>query len=278
MNIEAPLAHKSFLVHVEATEESDRRLEAAVRFARATNATLQGVGGCKPSSVDNPWIATSYQLGSVIEAVNEQEAEDLKEAERRFHAAAACLGASTSWTSARDYPDLALQALAAGADVIITSIRRGPEATTAAAADLVMRAGVPVLALPDFVTRLQARRIIVAWKNTREARRAVSDALPLLAAAEEVTVIAAAEDQEDGNDSLGAVLGRLKRHGISAETLRLEKSDIGPADAFLHAAENSMADMIVAGAYGHSRLREWVLGGFTQALLARSRIPVHFSH
>lgn len=278
MSSKPTLAEMTYLVHVEATEESDRRLDAIVQFARSTNAALRGVGGCEPVSRANPWIATSYQVGSVIEVLAEFEAADLKQAETRFRAAAACLGGDASWEADHQYPDSSLPIRSAGADVIVTGIRRGPEATTAAAADLVMRAGVPVLAMPDYVGSISAKRIVVAWKNTREARRALTDALPFLSAADEVTITAAAEDDKESDDGLDAAIGRLKRHGIAAQGQRLGKSEREPVEAFLLAAEDAMADLIVAGAYGRSRLREWVLGGFTQGLLTQSRRPMLLSH
>jgi nucleotide-binding universal stress UspA family protein len=172
-----------------------------------------------------------------------------------------------------------LERCAAGADLMVASAHRGPKASTAAAADLVMRAGIPVLTIPTDLPALATNNIVVAWKNTPEARRAVSDALPLLKAAKRVTVLRVCRPGEDlADNGLDDVAGRLKRHGVNVATEALEHHDGDFADAVSVFAERGLFDLIVAGAYGQSRMREWALGGVTEGLLDRSTLPVLFSH
>jgi nucleotide-binding universal stress UspA family protein len=275
------MSYKSLLIHVEPTPESNLRLRVAVDLARGLGATLIGVGGNQPIYLDDSMLMTGYGDGAVIQTLVDMDTATLTEAEARFHAATGSLGAEAIWVSERDYPDHALQVCAAAADLIIASAHRGPKASTAAAADLVLRAGLPILTVPTDLPAIRTKNIVIAWKNTREARRAVSDALPLLIAAEEVTVlhvcptVAATSAAHSGLDD---VVARLTRHGVRPSVTTLERPSADTFQALTRFAEEQLADLIVAGAYGHSRAGEWMLGGVTQDLLAYSPLPVLFSH
>jgi nucleotide-binding universal stress UspA family protein len=271
------MSYHTLLVHVEPTPESDMRLRAAVRLASDFDATLIGVGGCKPAYIDNPWIAET--AGETIQALVDAESADLKEAKTRFHDLAVALGPAALWCSDRDYPDRVLAQRAAGADMIVSSAQGQSKASTAGAADLVMQAGIPVLVVPVDLPAIRTRTIVIAWKNTREARRAVSDALPLLKRAEHVTVLRICGAEQTHEESgLDSVAGRLLRQGVSASSETLTASTDDTTDVLTRFAEERLMDLIVAGAYGHSRVREWALGGVTHGLLERSPLPVLFSH
>jgi nucleotide-binding universal stress UspA family protein len=119
----------------------------------------------------------------------------------------------------------------------------------------------------------------VAWKNTREARRALADALPFLMRASQVTVaVISGESEEVEHIGLQEVSERLGRHGVKVKTLVAPKGCGTVTDAIERVAGEVSADLIVVGAYGHSRLQEWVLGGVTEDLLAASSRCVLFSH
>jgi nucleotide-binding universal stress UspA family protein len=138
------------------------------------------------------------------------------------------------------------------------------------AGDLVMRAGRPVLLVPPTAATLSLDRILVGWKDTREARRAIADALPLLAAAGQVTVVEIAAEGElpAARTRLGEVAAWLERHGVGVRVIAAP--GIGEDAPRLRAlATQHRADVIVGGAYGHSRMREWVLGGVTREVLLR---------
>jgi nucleotide-binding universal stress UspA family protein len=275
------MTYKTLLIHVEPTPESNLRLRIAVDLARELGATLIGVGGSQPLYLDNSGLMAGYGDGTVIQTLVDLDAASLTEAEARFHAATGSLARAAIWLSHTDYPDHALQVRAAGADLIIASAHRGPNTSTAAAADLVLRAGLPILTVPTDLAAIRTKNIVIAWKNTREARRAVSDALPLLIAADKVTVLhvcPAAATASAAHSGLDAVVARLTRHGVRPclKTLEMPREDT--FRAITKFAEEQLVDLIVAGAYGHSRLGEWVLGGVTQDLLAYSPLPVLFSH
>jgi nucleotide-binding universal stress UspA family protein len=142
-----------------------------------------------------------------------------------------------------------------------------------------MESGLPVLVGPQDNTGLDARNIIVAWKDTRECRRAIWDALPFLKRAKMVFLLHIIEggDQSDAETSLQSVARRLERHGVPTEIHVVEGAGARTSDSLCDGADRHGADLIVIGAYGHSRLREWVLGGVTQDFINYASQFVLFS-
>lgn len=148
--------------------------------------------------------------------------------------------------------------------------------------DILEKTGVPILLIPSsWQGNDPGRRILVGWNGSRQARRAIADAMPLLTAADAVDLLivdaeqhAPLRDEEPGAD----MAAYLARHGVKVELLRVQSNDRAAADVILQQAENRGADMIVIGAYSKSRLREAFLGGVTRSLLAELRIPLLISH
>ena len=122
--------------------------------------------------------------------------------------------------------------------------------------------------------------MVVAWKDTREARRALADSLPLLKRADEVLVLEVcdADLMEDAQLHTAAVAEHLRRYGISARPKAISAGRNEAADLIHRNAVEIGADLIVAGAYGHSRLGEWMFGGVTRDLLVRPERFVLMSH
>jgi nucleotide-binding universal stress UspA family protein len=147
---------------------------------------------------------------------------------------------------------------------------------------LIMRAGRPVLLVPRMSTQSEVGdRIIIAWNGAREASRAAFDAIPLLKAAKHVKILRVTVDtgpRRTHHLSAEKLCGTLARHHIrpEAEELLLSDSDVGPA--LLSAVKAENADLLVMGCYGHSRLREFVLGGATRHVLRHMTVPVLMSH
>jgi nucleotide-binding universal stress UspA family protein len=144
--------------------------------------------------------------------------------------------------------------------------------------DLVLGAGRPVLVAP-YVGEFRpiGKQVLVAWNASRESSRAVADALPILQSAQRVRLlaIAAAEGEGDTLDQLAAYLGR---HGVKTESNRAVASGIEAGDVLLDAVSDFGADLLVMGAWGHSRLRERLLGGVTRTILQQMTVPVLMSH
>jgi nucleotide-binding universal stress UspA family protein len=126
-----------------------------------------------------------------------------------------------------------------------------------------------------------ARTVLVGWKSSREAARAVNDALPLLREAESVTVLAINPREGIGGDGdvpAADIALHLARHGVKAAAAHTVATDISEGDALLNHAEEIGADLIVAGGYGHSRLTQYAFGGVTRTLLATMTAPLFLSH
>jgi nucleotide-binding universal stress UspA family protein len=181
------------------------------------------------------------------------------------------------------FPEEALADHAAGADWIL-AVRPEPPVSHILYADpgeLALRSGLPILVPPDGAAPLQARRIVVGWRDTREARRAVTDAMPLLSAAEEVLAVCVSSDShlEANRRSLEQLVARLNHHGCKARLEVVPERDNPPvADVLQDRASAIGADLIVMGAYAHSRLGEWIFGGVTRALLGGCKTYVLMSH
>jgi nucleotide-binding universal stress UspA family protein len=148
--------------------------------------------------------------------------------------------------------------------------------------DLVMACGRPMLVVPSTGEFGSAgRRVLIAWDGTREASRALHDALPVIAQAEAVwvmTVRARDANSDDRGPSLDGVIRHLQRHGITATTEESVGGDVPTADLLLSRASDMGADLLVAGAYHHSQLREAIIGGVSRDLLDHMTGPILMSH
>ncbi|MBK3775890.1 universal stress protein [Azospirillum sp. YIM DDC1] len=147
---------------------------------------------------------------------------------------------------------------------------------------VMMSCGRPVLLVPQAGLRPTiGKRIVVAWDAGRAAARAVADAMPMLEKATSVTVLVVdAASTPSGHGALpGADIGTLlARHGVTVEVASLSSEGSDVADVALNWMFDHDADLLVMGAYGHSRAREWVLGGATRSILDRMTVPVLMSH
>jgi nucleotide-binding universal stress UspA family protein len=140
--------------------------------------------------------------------------------------------------------------------------------------------GRPVLFVPFIQTQgLKLDRVMLCWDGSRAATRAIADSMPLLHKAGTVEIVIVGDKPSRSDEIPGADLGaHLARHGLKVEVKRLTAVDIDVASMLLSYAADSDADMMVMGGYGHSRLREFVLGGVTRALLESMTVPVLMSH
>ena len=139
--------------------------------------------------------------------------------------------------------------------------------------------GRPVLVVPYIQsTGLKLDRVIVCWDGSRNAARAIGDAMPLLRRAGAIDVVTV-EDRERRNELAGAnIATHLARHGLNVELKPIVSADLGVADAILSHAADTSADLIVMGGYGHTRLREFVLGGATSGILSAMTVPTLMAH
>lgn len=266
----------SILVHADAGPASNRRVKLAMEVAGLFDADLIGLGA---EACDATLVGGDAML---LETLRERTLVELAAAETHFRGLTA-ERRRVIWLSDQGYPDRMLALHARSADLIVTSrpARGDSPIYVPKLSDLVMKAGAPVLIAPESAATFSGRNVIVAWKDTRESRRAVSDALPFLKRAQKVVVVAiecpesACADQSEG---LVEVSQRLARHGVNACVEIAPKGSGSVTEALEDAAGRHGADLIVAGAYGRSRLEEWWMGGVTEDLVMSSPKFVLMSH
>jgi nucleotide-binding universal stress UspA family protein len=140
--------------------------------------------------------------------------------------------------------------------------------------------GGPVVVVPYIEkSGLKLDRVMVCWDAGRNAARAVADAMPFLGKAKAIDVVIVASERPKSDEIAGADIGQhLARHGLNVEVKRIVATDTDVANTILSHAADTAADFIVMGGYGHSRLREFILGGATRGILASMTVPALLSH
>jgi nucleotide-binding universal stress UspA family protein len=273
------MTFSTLMVHLELEHPNDARLQITGDLAEKFNAKVIGIAAADPQPPD-------YAGGSVARGFVEHERIEVKkrmeEAEARFRSAIDGRARDIEWRSALERPNDYVAREARAADLIIAGSSRDgvlfDRLRRIDPSDLVMVAGRPLLLVPPEVEYLKLDKVLVAWKDTREARRAVTDGLPLLRKAKDVTVVEIVE----GDASSGAAQDRVK--DVAAW---LKGHEILAFPKVMHAMSeaerieriwNTEADLVVAGAYGHARLREWVFGGVTRNLITRSQRCSFLAH
>lgn len=225
---------------------------------------------------------------AVIEAHAAREKETAAEIERLFRLRFEGTTVSPEWRSVADAMGPVkdrLLPLARNCDFVVTTLpaREGEsDPLDAIVEDLAIEAGRPVVAVPDVATlpRVGARPL-VAWDGSREAARAVFDATPILRAAEEVrlvSVVEAGDPATQGDAPTAEIAATLSHHGAVCVADRVERLPAGVGATLLAHAEAHGCDLIVMGAYGHSRLRELMFGGASRKLFQQTNVPLFVSH
>jgi nucleotide-binding universal stress UspA family protein len=267
------------MVHVDVDSELSARVGIAADLADRFQSQLIGVAGLAPMSMALADEVTLKTRPSVPELDRMQKILDLKG--KQFFAEAGKNGRQVEWRSALEFPTEMLTREAREADLVVVGNKpENPDPFQALdPGGVLLKAGRPVLVVPASVTALSPKRIAIAWKDVREARRAVRDALPFLQLAEKVTVI---EISEKGAvhqvADLKGIASYLARHRITGVEERVQAPLGTVAESLLQMVRDERFDLIVAGGYGHSRLGEWVFGGVTRHLLAQSSVSCVFSH
>lgn len=271
---------KNISVHLSGSSEDEFRLAYAGALAERFDASITGLQvHVMPEILSITDPSGSAFLREMIETSNKQA--DLATA--RLKDQLAKLRSQTDLRRLDLFAEQIGYALASEvrlSDMFVGTRPYGdPTKAEAIEEAVLLRSGRPCIFIPPQM-REQPKfdSILIGWKNTREAGRAVADALPLLRGAERVDVISVAEEPSPPASASGADIGRyLSRHGINAEIRTAAEAPHAGA-ALLQEARASAAGLIVIGGYGHSRLREWALGGVTRELLSNATVPVFISH
>ncbi len=265
------------MVHTDVeprSEQSRERVRLAAKLAERFDALLIGV----TASVLPPYPAEGFYFVTkdVVEEERHDIAETHKQAEAAFRAYIGASAAKAEWRSGIDLPETYVVAEARSADLVV--VGRGSQGREVGraldAGATVLRIGRPVLIVPPGVDDLRLDRVVVGWKDTREARRALRDALPLLRKAKAVTVVEVCDGglEGQGRRHVEDVAAYLGKHQIAVASAVAPLVKGGIAADLISIANVEGGDLVVTGAYGHSRLGEWFFGGVTRDLLASSPI------
>lgn len=278
------MPYKTIAVYLDDSKHCKARIEIATDLARRFDAHLMGVYVTEPIPAMHPlqdeWLAAK------LAARSSAASQRLASIHQLFDSGAG--GIDSGRRELREMDMSAVDAMQATcADLFVvgqTDPDEGPLNAPPSFPELVaLSVGRPVLFVPYFTNRYPTlgKKVLVAWNGSREAARAVSDALPLLQGAERVTamVVNAKRDRQDPVDIPAADISVfLARHGVKVEATQSYTDELSVGDELLVRMADGEFDLLVMGAYGHSRLREIVLGGVTQTLLQHMTIPVLMSH
>ena len=268
---------RTVLVNVDLNTKSPLGYSAGL--AQAFGATLLGVTADQPpaafAGVDAYEASAEYYA-----AVRQEIDKSFLAAEERFRASVPA-GTKSQWRAVvGDLASVVVEA-ALQADLIVTTqtgVTALGEAREINLGQIILGSGRPVLVTASEGAPFKCDRVVIGWKDTREARRAVADALPFLARASEVKVLTIGEgDAAREQEGLDQIVGWLASHDVTASS-ELILSDVGYIDVLESTARAYHADLVVAGGYGHSRMREWLFGGMTRNLIAANTINRLFSN
>ncbi len=276
---------RDVLVHFTDDGHFDDRLDTAVAVAEKFDAHL--IGLYVPVVPYLPRYILPFFTSDMLRDHREQYEQAEADAQSRFNSRTQRAGVRAEWRHVKgeDVVGAGVGAVAGHgryADIIVVG-QHDPDAPKGEAGDdladeVTMNSRRPVIAVPfagEFKTL--GKRVLVAWNGSREAARATHDALPFLTQADKVVVLgvsASGEDHIQGAD----LSTHLARHGVDVEIHNRGQDNVGVGDVILNAVSDLGADLLVIGAYGHSRVRELVLGGVTRHLLRHMTVPVLMSH
>lgn len=273
------MSYRNIVVQVDETAPTAARVAAAADLAARFGAKLTGMflrSQNIPAFIVGDAFSAVVTVEAFIEERDQKSAAAIAEARVMFERA----GASADWIEVNGDDDAAVLAAVRRFDLaIFPRLATSSFGTHAiAASTIAMGSGAPLLILPDrgFPTPF-GRKVLVAWKESRESARAVRDAWPFLAAAEEVHFLTVSEDAKDEFDDLQ--LRNLAAHGCTNVHMHADRnSDLSVANMIQRHAGRVGADLVVQGLYGHSRMRELLLGGVSRDMVESAHLPLLVSH
>lgn len=278
------MSYCDILLHLTEDRRSDAKTALAFAVAGMT-------GGKVTALYTIPYANQFYYMGGHVPPVFLQQRlaeamDNASLAKEAFEAAVEQADIEAAWMQTEMMPLDALQAHGRHFDITVAG-QPDPDVDTFALdslgtdglpAGLALGLGRPVLVTP-YIGRFQMplASVVVAWNGSREATRAVHDALPILQRAKKVTVLVIDSDDEQ-RASARFLVKHLECHKVKAVAETRTGEDIGPGEALLSSLSDLGADLLVMGAYGHSRLRETVLGGMTDTIMDSMTVPVFLSN
>jgi nucleotide-binding universal stress UspA family protein len=271
------MSYASVMVYVEAGETPEQRVRISARLADRFKARLIGLSA---QALHTPIAVDGIAMPDLTEAELYDARETLAAMEGWFRGVAGTGDRALEWRSAIDFPVEALTREARSADLVVIGRQSSGDIYRALdPAQAILRLGRPALVVPAD-GGLRAEHVVIGWKNTSQARRAVRDALPMLHEAMSVTIceICAPGEEDAVKAGLEDVVRYLERHRIASRPVALALAEGAPGARLIQFVKDQGADLIVVGAYGHTRLGEWIFGGMTRDLLATSPFGCLMSH
>ncbi|WP_321937825.1 universal stress protein [Paraburkholderia sp. J8-2] len=279
------MTYKTMMVHLDTSRGAKTRLSFALKLARKFGAHLDGV-----FAMLDPHPVGFYAMtgaADYYEAHRRFLTQKRREVEGLFRAELTRARVPGRWNAPDGYPVTTIVQRGRTADLVVLGQSR-PKDPESYVADhfletVLLGAGSPVLLVPETSSlEVVGDRVLIGWNGSREAARAIHDAIPFIARATHVTVVAISTVVKAGptEASCADVVTMLRRHTTHpVDVARFERSlAVSTGDALLRFAIDGEYDLLVTGAYGHARFQEFVLGGVTRAILASMALPVLMSH
>ena len=278
------MSYKTILVHCDASRNVGSRLAAAADVAQRFEARLVGVHAREPFEVLS-FTDGGMAMGPLMEAYRAGCDAAEKTAASAYTKATKGRNFPSEWRVAEAFSDDAIALNARYADLLIVG-QADPDDPAGSRNDLpeamAFATGRPVLVVPQIgAPSTVGKTVMLCWNATRESARAAADALPFLQAADKVIVLVVDPDKSangHGQEPGADVAVWLARHGVKVTVQRDVAADAEIGEVILSRAADHGVDLIVMGIYGHSRLREFVLGGASRTLLSSMTVPVLMSH
>jgi nucleotide-binding universal stress UspA family protein len=281
--VEEPVVgYRDILLYVGSNTATSTLIENAVNFAGEQNAHLTGLCVVDPPTI--PGYVESDLPDEILESYRQSNLEHARRVEADFSDACETRGLKWAWRCVEGEPATVVLLNGRCVDLLVLAggARRTPTNSSEIADRVVLECGRPVLGVPAGpMAKGAGSQIVIAWDGRREAVRAVHDALSLLCAAEWVKVVSVSPGGDAagrGEIPAGDICRHLARHGVKAEAHIVDVRGRGIGETLLDWSADANANMIVMGAYGHSRWRELLLGGVTAHVLHEAQIPVLMSH
>jgi nucleotide-binding universal stress UspA family protein len=274
---------KDIVVNLSVGEKPGPACDYAVSLAAAFDAHLAGIAFLYDPIV--PVSGAGYIPADVIETQERDNEQATRAALDQFNAACARAGVRAEpLTLSASYGGVGEQFGRVARRFDLAVVGQAEPETSAVeeiiAESALFESGRPVIIVPYIQKApLKLDNVMVCWDGSRAAARAIGDSIPLLAKSERVEVVIVANERGKQDEIEGADIGaHLARHGLNVEIRRTALGDIDVADVLLSHAADAGSDLIVMGGYGHSRLREFVLGGATRSILRSMTAPVLMAH
>lgn len=278
------MALRDIVLHMTAGDPglAEARIAYATALAAKHKASLVGLF-TRPSFP----LAYHYISGTIVREYVETVGLQAEAAKKAFEAARRELGIDGAWIETEGGASSTVHSHARVADLLVLmppSVNSddpviGQEyGSELLPHDLILDLGRPVILLPRKAAPAPSTdRVLVGWNGSKEAARAVHDALPILQRAGSVTVMSAGKSRHRGGSG-DTLVQHLARHGVRAQLKTAAAGDAEAGDLLLQTASSERADLIVMGAYGYARWREVVFGGATETVLEQAAVPIFFSH